>query len=248
MLVGVGPLSFACCSDQAADADVQESVPDVRRVRPDGAASRGRARVLPQLHDAARDERPLPEPPLHRLRGVRGSPQPAPPLQPVGARGVGRGGRRHRGGRHVAARRLQDAAEHAGGVRAAGRGRGARGQGGDIGAAARGEGGVRKRRVPGVLSRDVGADHTPDAGDGDFVVGVRVLQVRAVDVGGGAGRGRGRGGRRQLHRRGHGGRRGRARCDGDRFESVIDRAKPPVCRARFSLFGFRPELSTTGIR
>jgi hypothetical protein len=103
-----------CCSGEAKAADVRESVQDVLRVCAPGVPGGGAERLLPLVHDPADDERALPEHPLHDLRVHAEVLQPQWPLQPQGAHGERRAGRRNRRRCHHPPRRLQNAAQHAG--------------------------------------------------------------------------------------------------------------------------------------
>lgn len=103
-----------CCSGEAKAADVRESVQNVLRVHPPGVPERGTWRLLPLVHHPADDERALPEHPLHDLRDHAKVLKSHRPLQPQGAHGERRAGRRGRRRLHHPPRRLQNAAQHAG--------------------------------------------------------------------------------------------------------------------------------------
>lgn len=89
-----------CCSGEAKAADVWESLQDVLRVRAPGVPGGGAERLLSLVHHPADDERALPEHPLHDLRAHAEVLEPQRPLQPQGAHGERRAGRRSRRRRH----------------------------------------------------------------------------------------------------------------------------------------------------
>jgi len=105
---------MVCFSGEAKAADVWQSVQDVLRVRAPGVPGGGAERLLPLVHHPADDERALPEHPLHDLRAHAEVLESQRPLQPQGAYGERRAGRRSCRRRHHPPRRLQNAAQHAG--------------------------------------------------------------------------------------------------------------------------------------
>jgi hypothetical protein len=153
----------------------------------------GPARLLPFVHHPADYERAIPKHPLHGVRGGPEDNQQRGGVQPAGAHGERRSGGSCGRRRDHPARRLQDAAQHATARLHPRPGRGR-------------EEGVQVRRADGIFPGAASEGDVPDAGDGDLLVHVRVLQVSVGTVGGGAvgehDDGAGRGGAAQERERG----------------------------------------------